>query len=205
MTDAEGTALQVNPRNPNAWNEISDGTAQSYSYRYFGYIVQSYWSQADRAYVIPTAQTENFYVDNAGTQLTVNGDQRANHSDLLEVDDVNNRTQIRAAINGELVQFEPNVIRSVIVNSGDGGDTINVYNCQLNINVPISITSSGPATVNIGNSANGVQGISSTISVANPPSFSTLNSYLGGVLLEHTSCQFRAAATELNRQRGPPI
>ena len=48
-TDPEGTAVQVNPRNPTNWNEIGDGAAQNYSYRLNGYYVQAYLSQLNHA------------------------------------------------------------------------------------------------------------------------------------------------------------
>src|SRR6185295_5259853 len=43
MTDPDGRAIQVEPRNPDNWNEISDGAAQSIYARLNGYLVQSYW------------------------------------------------------------------------------------------------------------------------------------------------------------------
>jgi hypothetical protein len=50
-TDPEGDAIQVNPTNPNSWNEVGDicrsvGLVNGVS-------VQSYWSQRDQACVIP--------------------------------------------------------------------------------------------------------------------------------------------------------
>src|SRR5262249_49373047 len=39
VSDPEGSAIQVNPRNSSSWNEVSDGTPQAYSYRLNGYQV----------------------------------------------------------------------------------------------------------------------------------------------------------------------
>src|SRR4051812_46585772 len=47
MTDPEGTAIQVDPRNATSWNEISDGSfPQNHWARVGGYLLQSYWLQS---------------------------------------------------------------------------------------------------------------------------------------------------------------
>jgi hypothetical protein len=51
LTDPEGDAIQVNPTNPTNWNEIGDVCATAGTVN--GVTVQSYWSQQDRACVIP--------------------------------------------------------------------------------------------------------------------------------------------------------
>src|SRR5262249_46335011 len=87
VTDPEGTAIQVNPRNSGpggSWNEISDGEAMNYAYRLNGSLVQSYWSQRDGRFVVPTGQAQNFFVSSTGV-LTVNGDQLSNRSDFISV------------------------------------------------------------------------------------------------------------------------
>src|SRR5262249_54010502 len=62
VTDPAGTAWQVNPRSTSSWNEITDGEAQNYSFRVDNYLVQSYYSQEDNAYVVPNGSTNNFLV-----------------------------------------------------------------------------------------------------------------------------------------------
>ncbi len=52
-TDPEGDAIQVNPRNSSSWNEIGD-ICQNSSGFVNGVFVQSYWSQKDKACIIPT-------------------------------------------------------------------------------------------------------------------------------------------------------
>jgi hypothetical protein len=52
VTDPEGDAIQIDPRNGSSWNEIGD-VCQSTG-RTNGVLVQSYWSQRDRACIIPT-------------------------------------------------------------------------------------------------------------------------------------------------------
>lgn len=51
VTDPEGTGIQVAPASPNSWNEIGDVCASTLSVD--GVVVQSYWSQADHACVVP--------------------------------------------------------------------------------------------------------------------------------------------------------
>jgi hypothetical protein len=57
VTDPEGTAIQISPPNTATWNEIGDGTAESYKYRLNNTLVQAYWSQQDQAYIVPTGPT----------------------------------------------------------------------------------------------------------------------------------------------------
>ena len=51
LTDPEGNGVQVNPSNPNNWNEIGDVCATTGSVN--GVTVQSYWSEKDKSCVIP--------------------------------------------------------------------------------------------------------------------------------------------------------
>jgi hypothetical protein len=51
VTDPEGNAIQIAPASPTNWNEIGD--VCSSTLRVDGVVVQSYWSAADNACVIP--------------------------------------------------------------------------------------------------------------------------------------------------------
>jgi hypothetical protein len=51
LTDPEGNGIQVNPTNPTNWNEIGDVCATTGLVN--GVTVQWFWSQSDRACVIP--------------------------------------------------------------------------------------------------------------------------------------------------------
>jgi len=55
LTDPEGDGIQVNPTNGNAWNEIGDACRSTGLVN--GVTVQSYWSQSDKACVIPVNLT----------------------------------------------------------------------------------------------------------------------------------------------------
>jgi hypothetical protein len=85
VTDPEGTAIQVNPRNTTDWNEIGDHEAEDYSYRLNNVKVQSYFSARDHAYIVPTAN---------GVVVTLNGevgDQFASPVDLVFVIGLDNQ------------------------------------------------------------------------------------------------------------------
>jgi hypothetical protein len=55
LSDPEGNGIQVNPTNANNWNEIGDACQSTGLVN--GVTVQSYWSQSDRACVIPVNLT----------------------------------------------------------------------------------------------------------------------------------------------------
>jgi hypothetical protein len=161
-TDPEGTAVQVNPRNPTNWNEIADGAAGNYTYRLNGYYVQAYLSQANHAYVVPTGQLQNFYVsDNLSRVLTVNGDQLANPNDTITIDVSGGG--VRVTLNGEVAQFDPGQIGSIVVNTGNGNDTVNIEATPV------------PVTVNLGNGNDVVNLSPSAKNLANIQNTLTLN------------------------------
>jgi hypothetical protein len=171
ITDPEGTALQVNPRNPTNWNEISDGEAQNYAYRVNNHVwAQSYYSDADHRFTVPTGSIQHFFVS-ASHVLTVNGGQGGvvNNSITIDV----SGGGVRATLNGAVAQFDPGQISSIVVNSGHGNNVTNI----LRTIVPVSVVGGGTLdTVNIGTGGS-VQGISATVNVTNPPvgGYTTLN------------------------------
>jgi hypothetical protein len=60
-SDPEGTAIQISPANPTSWNEIGDACNSTAFLD--GVLVQSYWSQIDRACIIPTGPRWKDVVD----------------------------------------------------------------------------------------------------------------------------------------------
>jgi hypothetical protein len=54
-SDPDGNGFQVDPRNPNSWHEIGDVCASTATLD--GVSVQSYWSDSDKACVIPGLQS----------------------------------------------------------------------------------------------------------------------------------------------------
>jgi hypothetical protein len=67
-TDPEGDGIQVNPRNDSNWNEIGDVCCSTA--RLNGVLVQSYWSDRDKACIIPTGLVNGLV---AGTAALVQG------------------------------------------------------------------------------------------------------------------------------------
>jgi hypothetical protein len=171
VTDPEGNAVQVNPRSPTNWNEISDGEAQNYGYRLNGYRVQSFWSQVNGLFAVPIGHTQNLFISGGGSRiLTINGDQLASHDDTITLDVSGGGVQV--TFNGETATFDPGAISSIVINSGDGTDTINVLRTLTGM--PVTINSTGTATVNVGNAGN-AQGIAGTLTINNPSGSTALN------------------------------
>jgi hypothetical protein len=172
VTDPEGNAIQVNPRNSWNWNEIGDGEAESYTYRLNNVLVQSYLSQRDHAYVVPTWQAQNFLVNSSGV-LTVNGDQVASRSDTLTLDR-SSAGGVTVTLNGEWAQFEPNAVSAVNVFSGNGADTINVERTVAGVPVTVRL-GNGTDTVNLSPAADNLGNLQGNVTVNGGIGFDTLN------------------------------
>jgi hypothetical protein len=170
VSDPEGTAVQVNPRSPMNWNEIGDGEAQSFTYRLNGVLVQSYFSQRDHAFIVPTGQAQDFLVSR-GRVLTVNGDQLADSNDTITIDR-SSAGGVLVTLNDEVAQFEPGAISGIKVLNGVGSDTINVLRTLSS--APVTITSLGSPTVTIGHDGT-VHDIQGDVTIENPPNFTTIN------------------------------
>jgi hypothetical protein len=169
MTDPLGNAWQVDPRSSSAWNEISDNEAQNYTYRLNGYQVQSYWSQANGAYMVSDGNTQTVTDDN-GT-LTVNGDQLGSgYNDNITISTTGSGG-VQVNENGEVFAFDPGQISTINVNTGGGSNTVNVQSEAWG--VTLNINGGGSDTVNIGNNGS-VQGILGTVNIANPPNYNTI-------------------------------
>jgi hypothetical protein len=147
MTDPEGTAVQIEPRDPEAWNEIADGEAQHYEARVGSVLVQSYWSATDHNYLIPTGQKQDFWVSGGSSHvLTVNGDQLAGKDDMILLDVFAGGVSV--TLNGEMAQFGAGVVGPVTVNPGAGTNTVNVE--QTLLASPVTINGgAGDLAVNI--------------------------------------------------------
>jgi hypothetical protein len=181
VTDPEGTAIQVNPRNDFAWNEIGDGGgadgAQPYSYRLNGYLVQSYFSQVDHAYVVPTGQAQNFFVSSS-RMLTVNGGQLANPNDTITIDQANG--VYRVTMNGEVAQFDAKEffravapVTTVTVNTGNGDDTVDIENTLSGWPATVNL-GSGTSTVGISSAAQNLSNIREAVTINGGTGFDSL-------------------------------
>jgi hypothetical protein len=172
VTDPEGNAVQVNPRNSWNWNEVGDNEAENYTYRLNNVLVQAYFSQRDHAYLVPTGQAQNFLVS-SGRALTVSGDQLSNRNDTITLDrsDANG---VRVTLDGETAQFEPNALSSVAVAGGTGTDTINVEWTAAGVPVTVRL-GNGTDTVNLSPGANNLGNLQGDVTVLGGPGFDTLS------------------------------
>src|SRR5207245_2896825 len=101
------------------------------------------------------------------------------HNDTITID-LSGYGGVRVTLNGEVAEFDPGYIwngqvigiHHIIVNSGNGNDQINVL--RTSAFAPVDIVSDGNATVTVGN-AGSVQGIQGTLTIQNPPSYTTVN------------------------------
>ncbi len=148
ITDPEGTAIQVNPTNPNSWNEIADNGASVFLYRLSGIQVQSYWSTADDFFVVPDGNFQSFFVGLFGFgELNVFGDQfGAGENDFIAISATASGGVI-VDLNGEFASFDPGQISGIDVDTGTGLDTVTVAAIP---GVPMTINSLGIDTVNVG-------------------------------------------------------
>jgi hypothetical protein len=121
---------------PNS-NQIADYEAQSYTYHLDDVQVQSYWSDADKNFVIPDGNLQNFLVNNGA--LTVTGDQFGSpYNDSISIS-TNAQGGVFVDENGETVGFDKGAITSINVNTGNGNDTVYVYKTLANIPVTIQL------------------------------------------------------------------
>jgi hypothetical protein len=133
-------------------NEIADNEAGSYIYRFDGVnLVQSWFSQADDAFIVPiTNQIQNFVVSNG--VLTVSGDQLANKNDSISIG-TSSWGGVQVTLNGETATFEPYTVSSVVINTGTGNDTVTIGSTPTGIPITVNL-GNGTDTVNVGDSLN---------------------------------------------------
>ena len=112
-----------------------------------GSLVQSYWSALDDAYIVSDGNAQYFYVDN-GT-LMIQGDQLSGcQNDTITIDQSANSDGVRVTMNGEVAEFDPGKITSVVIDTGEGNDTVNLENITGNIPVTVNL-GYGHDTVNV--------------------------------------------------------
>jgi hypothetical protein len=106
--------------------QIADAEAQNYSAVVNGVLEQSYWSNRDQQYLVPTSGSQVFTVNNG--VLTVNDDQLANHDDVIDLDVEHDGSDgIRFTVNDETFGFRRGQISKVIIQCHTGHDTVNVH------------------------------------------------------------------------------
>jgi hypothetical protein len=153
MTDPHGDAWQVDPRNGSNWNEICDNEAENYTYRLNSYLTQSYWSQADSAYMVTDGNSETVTVN--GGELIVNGGQQGlGYNDTFVVGE-NSSGGVQVTLDGQVFSFDPGQISYVQLNTQSGG-TSTVYVGSTPSSVPVYVDGQGTDQVIVGDSSGSV-------------------------------------------------
>jgi hypothetical protein len=108
----------------------------------------------------------------SGSMLSLYGDQAGyGDNDTVTIDTPGGG--IRVTITGtasETVFYNPGQVTAINVHPGGGENTVDVFNTY----VPVAIVGHGLDSVNLGNSAIGVQGITANVSVSNSLFFTAL-------------------------------
>lgn len=174
ISDPDGKGFEViaGPNLPDYLNSLHENQIADYEpepagqahyqYQIDGYAVQPYWSENEKAFVVPdgnneyfnlkaqwttNATTGNLEFDSQNYVLTVEGDQTeggrylaGRRNDTITLSTTSSGG-VEVVLDGEVAKFEPGVISKIIVDGGNGNDVIN-----------IDRTADGvPITVNLGN------------------------------------------------------
>jgi hypothetical protein len=124
-SDPELTGIQTSPD-----GELADGGEFNGIRLYNGVVVQSYWSRADNAWIVPTQTTtvstgtQSVVLDSRGI-LNINGDQHTNKNDIIVLS-TGASGQLVVTLNGETAQFDPLEVAGISVTGGTGDDSITV-------------------------------------------------------------------------------
>jgi hypothetical protein len=134
-------------------HQIADAEAMFYRYRLNGYLVQSFWSGQDGAYLVPDGNSQTLKVNGLidGT-LTINGDQLGNPNDSITIDVVSSGPSaggLQVTLNNETFQFDKSTISSVIINPGSGTNTVNVNGLPAGVNVTVNDASGSNDTITV--------------------------------------------------------
>jgi hypothetical protein len=138
-------------------NQISDHEAQSDTYRLDGYLVQSYWSDHYKKYLIPdkNQQTVALVPTNTGNfkfqySLLVQGDQRG-PDDVIDIDTFGSAPNqgIQVTLNTEVFRFDAGQLSAITINLGNGNDVVNVEALPANVTLTVNKNGSGMADVDL--------------------------------------------------------
>ncbi len=152
------------------WAEIGDFEAGDFTYRLNGYLVHSYWSNQDNAYLIPDGNQQTFQVDH--DKLILGGGKFSSpwSSDNITID-TNAWGGITVTENGETVSFDPsqpgqNISEIEVDTKATSGAYTNVVTVNnLPWVVSLTIKSGGDDTVHIGKGT--MQGILGDVTLTN--------------------------------------
>jgi hypothetical protein len=180
---AESMAAYVTVTDPGKFNtgsQIADNepeTGNGYTYRLSdGNLVQAYWSQNDKAFIVPDGNRQTFaltpiWSGNTFTgnyNLQVNGDQLGtNFKDDITIDRSPNTSGTRVTMNGESASFALGTIKQLNVNTAGGLNTVHVKGVESGETV--SVDSASPSSfdhVIVGDKGS-LSGIQGQVNVAN--------------------------------------
>ena len=110
LSDPEGDAIQVDPRNAKSWNEIGD--VCSSTLKVGGVAVTSYWSTRDNACIVPISQSVSY----RATCITKPGDRDSPYSHITHLGGTKD-------LDGSAWSFSAEQVIAMI----DGGDRFYVH------------------------------------------------------------------------------
>jgi hypothetical protein len=177
---AEAMAPYITVTDPGKFNQgsqIADNEPEQgngYTYRLGnGGLVQAYWSQSDKAFVVPDGNTQTFtlqpiWSSNKFTgqyNLGVKGDQRgSSYNDQITISSIFGGGFVN--LNGEKASFDAGKIKSINVNTLGGSNTVNVLAVSPGVAVNIDSWGQSNDTVTVGSNGS-LAYIAGTVNVAN--------------------------------------
>ncbi len=158
----------------NGANELCDGNAQNYTYSFNGDTVQACLDRQNNAYSVANGTAQNFSVT-ANHALIINGDQLGDPNDTITLSLTGTVTQVN--LNGETASFASAGgfgITSIVINSGEGDDTINID--QSSSTRPITINlGGGTDTVNLAQAGGNLNSLAGAVTINGGGGTDTLN------------------------------
>jgi hypothetical protein len=136
--------------------EIGDLEAQSYTYRIYGSLTQSFWDNNAQAFTVSDGNAEKFFVYpqwNSGNQyvgntLVISGDQLGSNSNDTVTVNTTPSGGLWVNLNGEVVTFDRGQITTLSIITGGGSNTVNVLATP--IGMTTYIDDGGQDTVHLG-------------------------------------------------------
>jgi hypothetical protein len=175
LAEAMVPTVHVNdPGNLNLGYQIADGEPEHFGNGYTfrlpgGSLVQAYWSQRDRGWVVPDGNRQNLALSWATASfdntynLQVTGDQLGvNYPDDITVDRSPNTSGTRVTENGESTSFPLGAIKSLNIDTEEGDNTVRLKGVEpgevVNVN-SLGTTSLDDVIVGSNGSLAGIQGV----------------------------------------------
>jgi hypothetical protein len=156
-------------------DEIGDFEPSNFNYGYRlsnGVMVQPYWSQADRAFVVPDGTSDRFYLTPQwdsmnrfqGTYvLEVDGEQGVYGSRSSTTLDTTSQGGVLVTLNGQTVSFDPGQISRVVIYPGfNSQDLVRIAGVPAGVSVAVV-----GGNVIVGSTAETIANVRGTVDVGN--------------------------------------